>query len=531
MAYSLIPFSVALVSISIAAFSTAGWLRSRKRLAESLIEREEWEKSSSLWEVESQIMDGMNNDASLTEVLDILTHAIEKMVPECLCTVLLLDEKQQRLWEGSSGGLPEEYIRAVNGLVIGPDVGACGSAAFRNETIVVEDISTDPRFATVKDFVMSFGLLACWSVPIRGANHKALGTFAMYHRRRAKPRRRELGIVESAAHLAANAIERLRAMERMKENERRISLAERAGSLGIWEYDVASGASTLSRELAVQFGLPDAAQTLNLEQMRALIHPDDWLAMGAATLKATMDRTTLHNEFRVLLSSGVTRWIRSQSRIEYRDDLPHRVIGVSVDITKEKEMMEDLHYQAAHDGLTGVWNRTAIVGLMQREFESAARLGSSTGVIMLDIDHFKTVNDTYGHPVGDLVLKDTAQRLQVAVRSYDLLGRYGGEEFLIVLPRCDQDQLIGCAERIRTAFEDDPIVVQNLPIRITVSGGWTVIDATMVGEQDALAAADAALYRAKTTGRNRMVGQEAMGQRRDRPRDDLGLAIGIRTSK
>ena len=91
-------------------------------------------------------MERMNAGASLREVLDMLTHAIERMAPECLCSVLLLDETGQQLFEGSGGGLPKEYMSAVNGLHIGPEVGACGTAAFHNQITVVEDIATDPRF-------------------------------------------------------------------------------------------------------------------------------------------------------------------------------------------------------------------------------------------------------------------------------------------------------------------------------------------------------------------------------------------------
>jgi diguanylate cyclase (GGDEF)-like protein len=261
--------------------------------------------------------------------------------------------------------------------------------------------------------------------------------------------------------------------------------------------------------LAVQFGLPDAAQTLSFEQMSALIHPDDWLAMLAATEQATADRKMLHNEFRVLLSSGITRWLRSQARIEYRDDRPYRVIGVSVDISKEKEIMADLHFQAAHDGLTGIWNRTAILDLMQRELDSAARQGTSTGVLMLDIDHFKEVNDTYGHLAGDAVLRESAMRLRQAVRSYDLVGRYGGEEFLAVFPRCDKEQLEGCGERIRSAFEQEFVLLDGAPIKITISGGWMIVGSSAIGQHGALVAADAALYRAKRNGRNLILGQDA----------------------
>ena len=486
-----------------AALAAAAWHRARSRLAESLLERQELEKSSSLLEVETQIMERMNAGAPLREVLDILTLAIERMAPQCLCSVLLLDETGQQLFEGSGGSLPKEYMSAVNGLPIGPEVGACGSAAFNNQITVVEDIATDPRFAPVKDFVVSFGLLACWSVPIRGSNHEPLGTFAMYHRRRAKPRNRELGIVEAAAHLAANAIERLRATERLNVSEQRIAQTERGATLGIWELDINDETVTLSPESAFQLGLPAAAQKLTTPHFRRLVHPDDLTAIASARHEAITKGKLFHVEFRVLLNEEMIRWIRVQARVEYADNQSARFVGISVDITEEKKMLEELEFRAAHDGLTGIWNRSALIDLMHREFEAAARIGATTGVIMLDLDHFKDVNDTYGHLAGDIALKETARRIQDAVRSYDLVGRYGGEEFLIVLPRCDSEQLTACAERIRCSIGDAPFSADQATIRLTASLGLTVVNPAIFTEHQALAAADAALYRAKELGRNR----------------------------
>jgi diguanylate cyclase (GGDEF)-like protein len=492
------------LSLCVAALAATAWYRARSRLAESLLERQELEKSSSLLEVETQIMKRMNAGALLREVLDVLTHAIEQMAPECLCSVLLLDESGQQLFEGSGGGLPQEYMSAVSGLHIGPEVGACGSAAFHNRITVVEDIATDPRFALVKDFVVSFGLLACWSVPIRGSNSEPLGTFAMYHRRPAKPRNRELGIVEAAAHLAANAIERLRATDRLNESEQRIAEAEKGAALGVWEVDIGNETITLSPQSAVQLGLPAAAQKISTEHFRSVVHPDDLVTIAAARKESIAKGKLFHVEFRVMLNKEVVRWLRVQARVEYAEDRSARFVGFSVDITPEKKMMEELQFRAAHDGLTGIWNRSAIIELMQREFESAARTGANTGVIVLDLDHFKYVNDTYGHLAGDAALKESAGRIQDAVRSYDLVGRYGGEEFLIVLPRCDSEQLSACAERIRLAVGDKPFCVGPATIRITASLGLTVVNPAFFTEQQALAAADAALYQAKELGRDRV---------------------------
>jgi diguanylate cyclase (GGDEF)-like protein len=504
LGYPNLPAITAGFSLCVAAIAAAAWYRVRRRLAESLLERQELEKSSSLLDVETQIMERMNAGAPLREVLDMLTHAIERMAPECLCSVLLLDETGQQLFEGSGGSLPVEYMSAVNGLHIGPEVGACGTAAFHNQITVVEDIATDPRFAPVKDFVISFGLLACWSVPIRGSNHQPLGTFAMYHRHRAKPRNRELGIVEAGAHLAANAIERLRATERLKESEQRISQTEKGVTLGIWELDIGAETLTLSCESAVQLGLPAAAQKLTTEHFRSLVHPEDLAAIAIAREEAITKGKLFHVEFRVLLNEEMIRWVRVQARIEDVDGQRARFVGISVDITQEKKMMEELQFRAAHDGLTGIWNRSAIVELMHREFEAAARIGASTGVIMLDLDLFKDVNDTYGHLAGDVALKEAARRIQEAIRSYDLVGRYGGEEFVIVLPRCDSEQLNVCAERIRSAIGETPFAVESTTIRITASLGLTVVNPAIFTEHQALAAADAALYHAKELGRNRV---------------------------
>ena len=158
-----------------------------RRLAESQRDRQKLERSSRVIEEERRVLELIAKGCSLKEVLNALTAAIERMALDCYCTVLLLDEHGKHLLEGSGGSLPAEYMQGVNGLAIGPEVGACGSAAFRNETTIIEDIANDHRFGAAKDFVMSFGLRACWSVPIRDSKKKVLGTFAMYHKHPATP--------------------------------------------------------------------------------------------------------------------------------------------------------------------------------------------------------------------------------------------------------------------------------------------------------------------------------------------------------
>jgi two-component system chemotaxis response regulator CheY len=164
---------------------------------------------------------------------------------------------------------------------------------------------------------------------------------------------------------------------------------------------------------------------------------------------------------------------------------------------------QKLHLQATHDRLTGVWNRAAIMDHLQMELKQAAQGSAPTGVIVADLDHFKQINDTFGHPAGDAVLQEAARRMQFALRPYDRIGRYGGEEFLITAPGCGWGRAATLAENIRSSINAEPVASQYGQIPMTVSlgvmiGGDRGEDAGML-----ITAADEALYRAKKAGRNR----------------------------
>src|SRR5580658_1398221 len=165
---------------------------------------------------------------------------------------------------------------------------------------------------------------------------------------------------------------------------------------------------------------------------------------------------------------------------------------------------DELRFRASHDTLTGVSNRAVILETLRREQSRQEREGGSFGIIMVDLDHFKSVNDTYGHLCGDAVLHETAKIMQASLRPYDVVGRYGGEEFLIVVPRSDAPSAQRVAERIRKAIAAKPIPTSAGEIRITASFGVAAsTDATRMESQHLLQLADDALYRAKQNGRNR----------------------------
>jgi diguanylate cyclase (GGDEF)-like protein len=165
----------------------------------------------------------------------------------------------------------------------------------------------------------------------------------------------------------------------------------------------------------------------------------------------------------------------------------------------------ELRIKATRDFLTGLWNRQAIVDLLERELTHAVRDGASVAVILGDLDHFKRINDTFGHLAGDAVLCETASRLRGALRQCDWVGRYGGEEFLVVLPGCNYPEGLHTAERIREAMAETPFALTGRTVPVTISLGLTTTNAAAgVSPHHLLDCADQALYDAKNRGRNRV---------------------------
>jgi diguanylate cyclase (GGDEF)-like protein len=167
------------------------------------------------------------------------------------------------------------------------------------------------------------------------------------------------------------------------------------------------------------------------------------------------------------------------------------------------EAREEMRYKATHDHLTSLWNRGVIMDLLARELVRSQRESGSTVLLLGDIDHFKSINDTHGHLVGDQVLREVARRFLLCVRSYDFVGRYGGEEFLIVLNNCDPASAAARADQIRATVSDRPIQTDAGPVRVTMSFGLLIgQDWGYRPADELLREVDAALYAAKSAGRN-----------------------------
>ncbi len=204
------------------------------------------------------------------------------------------------------------------------------------------------------------------------------------------------------------------------------------------------------------------------------------------------------------LESGAAEYLKTPFEA---DELRARLIVASRIIQRHENLVtsrDRFRLLATKDPLTNLWNRRSIQQILKDELARAAEAERTTGVLLIDLDYFKNVNDTHGHLAGDFVLKETSRRLKKALRAYDSIGRFGGEEFLVVVPGSTESELCELAERLRNAIEQEPVRAGENEISITLSVGVATAAPQDQSPTAILGAADAALYDAKRSGRNRI---------------------------
>lgn len=236
------------------------------------------------------------------------------------------------------------------------------------------------------------------------------------------------------------------------------------------------------------------------------IHPDDIEKVRQAYADI---RESVDIEYRLLLPNDEVRWIWNRSfPVEKAEGKEQRVVSIAHDITDRKRLEEQLREASIRDALTGLYNRRYLHNRLQPLFEKARRGESHLSLAMLDIDRFKAINDTHGHSAGDVILKRFAEILRGHVRPYDLVGRYGGEEFVIVFSDIRRNTAAELVERILQLVREETIDFEGVTLSFTFSGG--VSDTTECSLETCtyetlVDKADAKLYKAKEGGRNRVV--------------------------
>ena len=189
-----------------------------------------------------------------------------------------------------------------------------------------------------------------------------------------------------------------------------------------------------------------------------------------------------------------------QHELQVRLRAGTRLVDMQAELLAAREALRE---QATRDSLTHLWNRNSILEILDRELARSLRESGPIGVVIVDLDHFKNVNDQHGHLAGDAVLREAARRMKGAIREYDSIGRYGGEEFLILLPGCDEQASFKQAERLRRHVSQIDLTFNETALKVTASFGVTTALPTQSWSPESLIRrADQALYLAKDRGRN-----------------------------
>jgi len=319
------------------------------------------EKEAPFYAGQGRILEMIATSAPLADILTRIVLLMEAQADGLRCSILLLSNDGKRVRHGAAPSLPEAYVKAVDGLLIGPRVGSCGTAMYLKRPVVVTDVLTDPLWADYRDLAKSCGLRACWSTPIISSHGDVLGSFAMYRQEPRGPNAEETRLTEAAAQIASIAIERQQDHIRLREREARISLAAESADLAFWVLYPEQNSVWMSEKGRAMYGFT-LHEPLTRESLLSRIHPEERVAVEATFERARASQRTFEIEHRIVPSYGKARWVIVRGRFlwdEHGNVL--EIIGVTIDISAQKQ--SDLQLQAQREELAHL-SRVALIGEM-----------------------------------------------------------------------------------------------------------------------------------------------------------------------
>lgn len=316
------------------------------------------------------------------------------------------------------------------------------------------------------------------------------------------------GSVVGSLPTAVDITDRKRVEEQLALSEEHYRFVLEGSELGFWDWDITANTVERNARWAAMLGYTHQEIQNTTQQWTDFIHPDDRDKAWQSIAAVLEDRSEIHRlEYRMLHKDGSIRWILDQAKIMKTsvDGEPQRMCGTHTDITERKNLELELDKNAKVDFLTELFNRRHFIKLANQELQRATRFNHPLSILVVDIDHFKRVNDTHGHHCGDNVLKKFAGVCRLAFREIDVIGRMGGEEFAILLPETSRAQACEAAERLRARIAATEVLLdQGQAIQFTVSIGVASLNSTDDTLDVLLSHADNALYEAKNAGRNQV---------------------------
>lgn len=300
---------------------------------------------------QAEILTQVASSEDLSSTLTFLARQLEHRAPEMRCSILLLDEQGVHLRNGASPSLPKAYVDAIENVAIGEGAGSCGTAAYRRQRVIVEDIQTDPLWKDYRELAAQHGLRACWSEPVIGTAGEVLGTLALYYDEPRHPRPAEVHLIETAARLVAITMQRWRDQKELRDSRERLRLALSASGLGMWDWDLRTGELHVDQRYIRIFGGDPATFVPHIESVHQKLHPDDLRRSTQVVADHIRGKTPAYYvRTRIRAAHGGWHWVATYGQVTERDPGGRaiRLSGTNQDIDDQVRADEERERLMAH---------------------------------------------------------------------------------------------------------------------------------------------------------------------------------------
>jgi len=468
------------------------------RMSGALTDIESRKRRETLERSRNAVLELIAKNEDFEKILNAIITNVETENPHMLGSILILNDERKNLFVGAAPSLPDFYNEAINGIEIGVGVGSCGTAAATAKRVIVEDIQTHPYWAAFKELAGKAGLASCWSEPILNAKGNVLGTLAIYQNQISSPTSNDFLSIEQAATLAGIAIEKNRANEELQL----ASLVYKNSSEAMLIFDhegtilSVNPAFTNITEYQPEEVLGHKADILNSEYHDKDFYDEMKLQVTESGFwqGEVVDRRKNGEMF--------VKWLIVNT-IFNDDGSVHRRLSLFSDITEKRKSEEIIWKQANFDFLTGLPNRNMFHERLAREIKHSKRDKLTFALLLIDLDHFKEINDTLGHDIGDILLVEASRRISSSVRDTDTVARLGGDEFTIIMSDIEE---LSSIERVAQSIVDnlaEPFRLKDESVYVSASIGITLFPDDSSQIDVLVKNADQAMYESKNLGRNR----------------------------
>ncbi len=465
-------------------------------------------QNQKLLKVNKMVLEEIAQGVSLPVILDTICREVEAMVQGSFCTVLTINETKKTLSLAAGPTVSDELAGFFQNLPVGQGFGSCGSAAFSGEKEFVSNTFSDPRWEKIRDVAIQFGIKSCWSMPIIGNEGLPIGTVALSQLEEGSPGEFQEHMLNSVSSLLGLAIQNDYRRNKMLEFGQQFRSIVNALPDLIFivskdgDFIQVHGASKNQDLLHIQ------RDKFIGKNIRDLYSEENIKIFTQAIQSTILKNESQITEYKLRVPAGDV-WLEGRTSMIQIADKEDAVMWIARDITQRKLAEETVQHLAYHDVLTGLPNRKMCLDNISMALSYAKRYQLKGALMYIDIDNFKIINDEFGHHVGDLVLKGVAERLDHCLRSEDIVSRFGGDEFLIVISPSVSDKKV-LSEKIKiitTKIREKlrtPFLVTEKSIIIECSIGVSYFPDHSENVDELIKKADTAMYYSKSKGKNTM---------------------------